>query len=80
MLRPFYSVDEKRLAWLENNFLNYLKDKRTHANLRELSGNVRRSLILLTVFNYKGQCNVTKSMITLMKECLGIGAKHVLPQ
>ena len=76
--RPFYSVDERRLAWLDNEFLNYLKDLHTHANLGELSGNVSPFSNAFTVSTGKGLCIATSSIITLVKERLGIGAKYVL--
>ena len=78
--RPFDSMDDERLRWLEETFPNYLDEWRDRAFSRGLPDGSNRTLMLLSTQAEEGLRIASKSMIAIVKKCLSMGADYVLPR
>lgn len=78
--QPYYSTDDGRLGWLENDFLGYLDEWEENAQKRPLLGSVNREKMLLSKPTRSGLRMATKSMVAIIRETLAAGARFVLPR
>ena len=78
--QPYYESSDRRLKWLEEDFINYLDLWEERVNQRELHGEIQREKMKLSKPTRVGLRIASKSMVALVRETLGAGAAYVLPR
>ena len=80
-LQPFSSIDDHRLVWLEETFLQYFED--WLKSIKNRPGNlntVAQQNMFLSAATYKGIQITTNSLIGLVKYLLNHGVSYILTE
>ena len=76
--KPYREIDDERLVWLQNDFLNYLRQWRLNAENRCQESDFDVNCMILSQSTEEGLMVSTLSIVALVKEVLLNGAKYVL--
>lgn len=78
--KPYTSIEDPRLKWLQDDFLTYLQIWEKRVAERPLQGEINRDKMLLSTATRYGLQTATKSVVAIIKHCLNAGADFVLPR
>ena len=80
LLAPYRAVDDERFNWLQNVFLEYLKNWKCSVDAREDFSDDEKGRVFLSIQTYHGLKMTVTSAISITKFLLNEGFEFVLTE